>query len=438
MSASTTDLEPSQRPLAVTLSPSGGRAADGVHTLLLPEERVDAVFSGEDHDRAYDAYTDFDRLRRGDGGGDGDGGVSVADYVAEFERRYERMRGFDLLLSDAALALKLLDAAALDAGATRRALGACETLTFAAMRSSLRRLGADDEVSACGDGGPGDAAHGGGDGATARLPAPAHPQPEGGGGAGGGGAGAAIFHNSALVRTASKNLFLVPSIGQQSMVPTPQPALKVVQAASAPPQTLNVVQAATLPLQTLTVVQAASAPQQTMKVVQAASVPQQALKVVQATSAILPQVPRRQTQTQLRDIQIAQQALKVVQAASATLPLIPQRQASTPSLPSARHQTLFRLRKRSKNHLGGARMKRMLTKMALAGGPPTEAVASDHTITINGVHVPGIPITITAGRQGGGLQGGGLQLAATQAPPRKKRVTCMLSKRKHICHFPGC
>lgn len=210
MSASSTDPEPSRRPLSVTLSPSGGgraadvpaaelRREDGVHTLLLRE--LDSVFSGEEQDRAYDAYTDFERLRR-----DGDdhhhhdhgGGVSVADYVAEFERRYERILGFDLVLSDAALALKLLDAAALDAGDTRRVLRACETLTFAAMKSSLRRL-VGDKASVSGQGGPGqggpgDAALGGGDGAPARLPAPAHTQPEGGGRA-----TAGIFHNSALV-----------------------------------------------------------------------------------------------------------------------------------------------------------------------------------------------------------------------------------------------
>ena len=51
----------------------------------------------------------------------------------------------------------------------------------------------------------------------------------------------------------------------------------------------------------------------------------------------------------------------------------------------------FRLRKRSKNHLGGARMKRILAKIALVGGPPTEAMVPGHTVTINGVHVQGVP-----------------------------------------------
>ncbi|KAJ3614567.1 hypothetical protein NHX12_018139 [Muraenolepis orangiensis] len=269
--------------------------------------------------------------------------------------------------------------------------------------------------------------------------------------------------------SAGKNLLIVQSSGQPAMV---QP-LKMIQAASLPQQTLKMVQATSLPQQTLKMVQAVSLPQQTPKMVQAFSLPQQALKVVQATSAILPQVPQRQLapKTEISHTQIAQQALKVVQANSATLPQIPQRQTSTPSVPVTlpKHQTLFRLRKRSKNHLGGARMKRILAKIALAGGPPTEALATAHTISINGVHVPGVPVTVSTsrGRQGwgqqggvqsGGLQSGGLQLAPAQPLPRKKRVTCtcpnckeadkrqvvfgalpgMLSKRKHICHFPGC
>ena len=50
--------------------------------------------------------------------------------------------------------------------------------------------------------------------------------------------------------------------------------------------------------QTLKGVQACSLPQQTLKMVQAFSLPQQALKVVQASSALLPQVPMRQTPSQ--------------------------------------------------------------------------------------------------------------------------------------------
>ncbi|XP_059903072.1 transcription factor Sp2-like [Gadus macrocephalus] len=428
-----TDLEKTKQALAVTLSLNGRardtaleipaedlKKEDGVSTLL---KELDSVYLKEENDRAYDAYTDFDRIYREDGN-------SMADYIVDFEQRYNRIRKFDMILSDALLAFKLLDTAGLDTNDKQLALTACTTLTFASMKSTLKRMVGENTASSVGEGNP-EAAHKR-EGNKSRLSI--YDQTDEQGGLSRCGA----FHNTLL---AGKNLFIVQSPGQPGMVQQVQ----LVQ----PKQESQMVQ---IPQQTLKVVQGASLPQPTLKMVQAFSLPQQALKVVQASSALLPQVPLRQTpsQTQLSHIQIAQQALKVVQAASATLPQIPQRQAATPIMPVTlpKHQTLFRLRKRSKNHLGGARMKRILAKIALVGGPPTEAMVPGHTVTINGVHVQGVP---AAAPNPGGRQGGGLSVPGVPAQARKKRVTCtcpnckeadkrpgMLSKRKHICHFPGC
>uniref|UniRef100_A0A3P9QD67 Transcription factor Sp2 n=1 Tax=Poecilia reticulata TaxID=8081 RepID=A0A3P9QD67_POERE len=227
------------------------------------------------------------------------------------------------------------------------------------------------------------------------------------------------------------------------------------------------------------------------------------------------QVVQPKTESQL--IQIPQQALKVVKAASATLPPVPQKQPVTPSLqvtppePSST-QILFKTASGewqsvqlqdpgskttspttsvaptpptsppagSKRTQAGARKERTLAKIAPAGGmiafSPSQLNATQavQTISINGVQVQGVPVTITnaGGQQHLTVQtvhGGGLQLAAAQGQPaiqvdqtltlelpgqpgeKKRRMACTcpnckdadkrpgeVGKRKHICHVAGC
>ncbi|PWA30775.1 hypothetical protein CCH79_00009267, partial [Gambusia affinis] len=228
------------------------------------------------------------------------------------------------------------------------------------------------------------------------------------------------------------------------------------------------------------------------------------------------QVVQPKTESQL--IQIPQQALKVVKAASATLPPVPQKQPVTQSLqvtppePSST-QILFKTASGewqsvqlqdpgskttspttsvaptpptsppagSKRTQAGARKERTLAKIAPAGGmiafSPSQlssAAQAVQTISINGVQVQGVPVTITnaGGQQHLTVQtvhGGGLQLAAAQGQTaiqvdqtltlelpgqpgeKKRRMACTcpnckdadkrpgeVGKRKHICHVAGC
>ncbi|XP_014328898.1 transcription factor Sp2 isoform X1 [Xiphophorus maculatus] len=228
------------------------------------------------------------------------------------------------------------------------------------------------------------------------------------------------------------------------------------------------------------------------------------------------QVVQPKAESQL--IQIPQQALKVVKAASATLPPVPQKQPVTPSLqvtppePTST-QILFKTASGewqsvqlqdpgskttspttsvaptpptsppagSKRTQAGARKERTLAKIAPAGGmiafSPSQlssAAQAVQTISINGVQVQGVPVTITnaGGQQHLTVQtvhGGGLQLAAAQGQPtiqvdqtltlelpgqpgeKKRRMACTcpnckdadkrpgeVGKRKHICHVAGC
>ncbi|XP_075904869.1 transcription factor Sp2 isoform X3 [Nelusetta ayraudi] len=237
--------------------------------------------------------------------------------------------------------------------------------------------------------------------------------------------------------------------------------------------------------------------------------------------AVVQQVQVVQPKPESQVVQIPQQALKVVQAASATLPPVPQRQAAPSSLQvspteSTPTQILFKTASGEwqsiqlqdtvttattptspavttsvslaapavaaiKRTAAGGRKERTLAKIAPAGGmlalntpqltPATQAV---QTISINGVQVQGVPVTIT---NAGGqqhltvqtMQGGGLQLATTPGQPalqvdqtltlelpsqpgeKKRRMACTcpnckdaekrpgeVGKRKHICHVPGC
>lgn len=152
-----TELDKKKQALAVALSLTG-RARDtaleiaaadlnkdgGMKTLL---DALDGVFLKEEKDRAYDAYTDFDRIRR-------EKEVSMADYIVNFEQRYNKMRKFDMALPDAVLAFKLLDTANLDVKDKQLALTACSTLTFASMKSALKRIFGDNtESPTCSGGG---------------------------------------------------------------------------------------------------------------------------------------------------------------------------------------------------------------------------------------------------------------------------------------------
>ncbi|XP_015256951.1 PREDICTED: transcription factor Sp2 isoform X2 [Cyprinodon variegatus] len=234
--------------------------------------------------------------------------------------------------------------------------------------------------------------------------------------------------------------------------------------------------------------------------------------------AMVQQVQVVQPKTDSQLIQIPQQALKVVKAASATLPPVPQKQPITPSLQVTPQdptptQILFKTASgewqsvqlqdsgskatspttsvapttptsppaSSKRTQAGARKERTLAKIAPAGGVMafnqsqlSSASQAVQTISINGVQVQGVPVTITnaGGQQHLTVQtmhGGGLQLATAQGQPaiqmdqtltlelpsqpgeKKRRMACTcpnckdadkrpgeVGKRRHICHVAGC
>ncbi|CAL9707805.1 unnamed protein product [Knipowitschia caucasica] len=141
--ARVTDLEKKKQALAVALSLSG-RARETAMEIPVDElnedtgmkillDKLDSLFLKEEKDRIYEAYTDFDRIVKHES-------VSMADYIIDFEQRYSRMRKHKMELPDAVLAFKLLDTACLDGTDRQLALTACTDLTFASMKSALKRI----------------------------------------------------------------------------------------------------------------------------------------------------------------------------------------------------------------------------------------------------------------------------------------------------------
>lgn len=102
----------------------------GMNTSLA---KLHSLFLKEEENLNYDAYSSFDRITR-------DCGVSMADYIIYFEQCYSWMRKYKMELFDAVLAFKLLGTACLDT--KDRQLNLCMPweLTFASMKSVLKRV----------------------------------------------------------------------------------------------------------------------------------------------------------------------------------------------------------------------------------------------------------------------------------------------------------
>lgn len=64
----------------------------------------------------------------------------MTDNIIDFEQRYSWMRKYKMELPDAVLAFKLVDTACLDTKDRQLALTACTDLTFASMKSALKRI----------------------------------------------------------------------------------------------------------------------------------------------------------------------------------------------------------------------------------------------------------------------------------------------------------
>ena len=109
-------LDPKKQALAVALCLKGQARAraieikketlnsdNGMDELL---KALDELFLKDEVDIAYSAYTDFDSYKRSEG-------VSMVDFIVEFERRNNLCKKHNMELPDTILAFKLLDSSCL-------------------------------------------------------------------------------------------------------------------------------------------------------------------------------------------------------------------------------------------------------------------------------------------------------------------------------------
>ncbi|XP_034043804.1 transcription factor Sp2 [Thalassophryne amazonica] len=291
---------------------------------------------------------------------------------------------------------------------------------------------------------------------------------------------------------------------KKKVVVAAQPLPPPTQAASPPPEQMEtiVIEAGDNILQAgnnLLIVQSPGQPPVVQQVQlvppkqdpQVVQIPQQALNVVQAASATLPPVPQRHsassslqvatpdttpTQILFKTASGEWQSVQIQDAVStATTPTSPIGAVTTTTAATTSPTAT------PKRMLGAGKKERTFAKIAPAGGmialntaQLSSAAQGVQTISINGVPVQGVPVTIT---NAGGqqhltvqtVQGGGLQLATSHGQQavqvdqtltlelpspsgeKKRRMACTcpnckdadkrpgeVGMRKHICHVPGC
>jgi len=138
-----TDLEKKRQALAVTLCLKGQAKAkalelkvedlnteNGMDSLIT---ELDKVFLWDKVDLSYTAYSDFDRYRKASK-------IGMADFIIEFERRYNLCVKYDMKMPDAVLSFKLLESAYLSDKERQLALTAATDLKFESMKSALKRI----------------------------------------------------------------------------------------------------------------------------------------------------------------------------------------------------------------------------------------------------------------------------------------------------------
>ena len=138
-----TNVKPEKQALAVTLSLTGQAKAkaleidvaqlnteDGMNILLTA---LDTLFLQDEVDLAYNAYSDFESLKKEEK-------MSMSDFIIEYERRYNICRKYKMEYPDSVLAFKLLDNASLSVKERQLVLTAASDRKFSSMKSALKRI----------------------------------------------------------------------------------------------------------------------------------------------------------------------------------------------------------------------------------------------------------------------------------------------------------
>ena len=138
-----TDLPQKKQALAIHLSLSGrARAAsseltvdelnsdDGVKELI---RKLDKIFLPDEGRRKFSAFCELYNLRRHDG-------VSINDFVSEFEHCYYKFKENDMTLPDPVMAFMLLASCGLDERDVQLVMSGVAEVSFKNMKDALKRI----------------------------------------------------------------------------------------------------------------------------------------------------------------------------------------------------------------------------------------------------------------------------------------------------------
>ena len=101
---------------------------DGLKKLL---DKLDAIFKEEKVNEAYRAYAKFDKFQRPEG-------MSIDDYILDFDYLYAKMYEHGLQLPDVMKAFRLLDGANLEEGDRKFAMKIAGDMEFDTMKGALK------------------------------------------------------------------------------------------------------------------------------------------------------------------------------------------------------------------------------------------------------------------------------------------------------------
>lgn len=145
-----TDLEPNKQALAVHLTLKGQakeianqletkekKKGDGLDRLL---KKLDEAFLKEPERRKFMAYQNFEECVRRDG-------ISICDFMREFDTKYFKMKAKGMELPDEVLAFRLVKNSRLTEIQRDQVMASTKPLSFKEVRATLKRMFESDKVA---------------------------------------------------------------------------------------------------------------------------------------------------------------------------------------------------------------------------------------------------------------------------------------------------
>ena len=126
-------LEGKAREAVLELDVEKLSSQDGVKNVL---EKLDSLYAQDKIQVAYEAYDNFEKFQREDG-------VSMKDFLIEFERRLSKTKSYGTVMSEDILAYRLLRSANLPESQQQLARATISELTYQSMKTQLLKIFGD-------------------------------------------------------------------------------------------------------------------------------------------------------------------------------------------------------------------------------------------------------------------------------------------------------